>query len=116
MGAFIHAYVEQSLVHCPEECSEHAQRGDIVTERKEPFSPNGFFKPATMAKIALETAESAATTRRLQEDMARNVEGTKALQEQMTEHLSVVARVQRMLEWLEVFVVSVAAGFSPSGE
>ncbi|HEY6770117.1 MAG TPA: hypothetical protein VI386_35700 [Candidatus Sulfotelmatobacter sp.] len=61
------------------------------------------------AEIAAEVAKNVAATRNLQEDMARNVEATKGLQERMTEHLGVVARVQMMVEWLEVFVVSVAA-------
>ena len=61
------------------------------------------------AQIAQETSRSVAATRDLQQDMAKNVEATRKLHEQMAQHLDVVARVQLMVEWLEVFVVSVAA-------
>lgn len=60
-------------------------------------------------KLANDTAQSVATTRKLQREMAKNVESTKNLQEQMTQHLGIVARVQLIVEWLEIFIISVAA-------
>jgi hypothetical protein len=46
-----------------------------------------------------------AATRQLQHDMAENVAATKKLQESMTDDLKIVANVQMMVEWIEIFVV-----------
>ena len=48
-------------------------------------------------------------TAQVQEQMAQNVAATTKLQQDMEKHLGIVARVQRMLEWIEIFLVSVYA-------
>jgi hypothetical protein len=48
-------------------------------------------------------------TRDLQRDMAENVAATRKLQGHMTQHLTIVAKVQTMLEVIEIFLVSVYA-------
>jgi hypothetical protein len=50
-----------------------------------------------------------AATQQLQQDMAENVAATRELQGRMTEHLNIVAKVQVMVEYIEIFLVSVYA-------
>jgi hypothetical protein len=60
-------------------------------------------------EIAKDMAASAEAANRLQYQVAQNVSATRELQREMTGHLKVVARVQTILEWLEVFIISVYA-------
>jgi hypothetical protein len=63
----------------------------------------------SQSDVAKDTASNVAATRKLQQEMSENLLETKKLQSQMTTHLNVVARVQSVVEWLEIFVISVYA-------
>jgi hypothetical protein len=60
-------------------------------------------------KIAADMAENVAATRQLQQELGANVEATKGLQQSMDKNIGVVARVQTVVEVLEIFIISVYA-------
>ena len=71
---------------------------------------------ARQALADLDAQYTTARQVRVAEDMAQNVAATKDMQERMqglqqnmTDHLHTVAHVQVMVEWIEIFLVSVYA-------
>jgi hypothetical protein len=70
---------------------------------------DGKFAADNQLRLAEDLANNVAATNKLQKEMTMNVVETKRLQQQMTRHLKVVANVQTIVEWLEIFIVSVYA-------
>lgn len=65
------------------------------------------FEDASRAIAEIDAQFSTEHQGKIAEALLDNVQATRTLQTQMTEHLHVVADVQRMVGWIEVFFVSV---------
>lgn len=62
-----------------------------------------------MAISDIEARQIAERQVKLAQSTADNVTETKNLQKKMSEHVEVVAHVQKMVEWIEIFLISVYA-------
>jgi hypothetical protein len=65
------------------------------------------YKDVSRAIADIDSQFAADHQAKLAETMAENVAATRSLQGKMTQHLQVVANVQTMVGWIEVFFVSV---------
>lgn len=102
-GHFTQVSTREALHRYYRLCQEGLDVPRVLTDARQALADlDAQYTTARQVRVAEDTAQNVAATRDMQERM-------QSLQQTMTDHLRTVAHVQVMVEWIEIFLVSVYA-------